>query len=55
MGMTIVLVSHDIEAAACANKVLHLQKQQLFFGSMDEYRASETGRNFFIKMEADND
>jgi zinc transport system ATP-binding protein len=51
-GMTIIMASHDIEAASCATKVLHLQRQQLFFGSMDEYLKSETGRNFFVKKEA---
>jgi zinc transport system ATP-binding protein len=50
-GMTIIMVSHEIEAAVCAArrlaaKVLHLQKQQLFFGSMEDYRKSETGRKF---------
>jgi zinc transport system ATP-binding protein len=46
-GMTVIMVSHEIEAAACATKVLHLQKKQLFFGSMEDYRQSETGKNFF--------
>jgi zinc transport system ATP-binding protein len=55
MGMTIVMVSHDIEAAGCATKVLHMQKRQLFFGGMEEYRNSETGKKFFIAMGADND
>ena len=54
-GMTIIMVSHDIEAANCANKVLHVQKRQLFFGSMEDYRNSETGKNFFVKIEAGND
>jgi len=54
-GMTIVMVTHDIEVAKCANKVLHIQKRQLFFGSMEDYRKSETGKSFFVKMEADND
>jgi zinc transport system ATP-binding protein len=45
-GMTIIMVSHEVEAADCATKVLHLQKQQLFFGSMEEYKKSETGRKF---------
>ncbi|WP_461255114.1 metal ABC transporter ATP-binding protein [Treponema sp. R80B11-R83G3] len=45
-GMTVIMVSHEIEAANCATKVLHLQKQQLFFGSMDNYKKSETGRKF---------
>jgi zinc transport system ATP-binding protein len=36
-GMTIIMVS-QIEAAVCAAKVLHLQKRQLFFGSMEVKR-----------------
>ena len=52
MGMTIIMVSHDIEAASCATRVLHLQRRQLFFGSMDEYNKSETGKFFFVKKEA---
>jgi zinc transport system ATP-binding protein len=46
MGITLIMVSHEIEAANCAKNVLHLQKQQLFFGSMEDYRKSETGRKF---------
>ena len=49
LGMTIIMVSHEPEAADCASQVLHLQKEQLFFGSMEEYRLSETGRNFFVR------
>jgi len=45
-GITIIMVSHEIEAAGCAKKVLHLQKQQLFFGSMEDYKKSETGKKF---------
>jgi zinc transport system ATP-binding protein len=51
MGITLIMVSHDIEAAACATKVLHMQKRQLFFGSMEEYKNSEIGRKFFVKLE----
>ena len=46
IGMTIIMVSHDIPAANCATHVLHLQKHQLFFGSMEDYRQSEAGRKF---------
>jgi len=45
-GITIIMVSHEIGAACCAKKVLHLQKKQLFFGSMEDYRKSEIGRKF---------
>ena len=56
MGMAIIMVSHDIEVADCATHALHLQKRQIFFGSMEEYRQSETGKKFFVKPEqgADN-
>jgi zinc transport system ATP-binding protein len=53
-GMTIIMASHDVEAAGCARKVLHLHKRQMFFGGMDEYLRSETGRNFFVQKEAQN-
>ena len=54
-GMTVIMVSHDIEAAGCAAKVLHLQKRQLFFGSMKDYLASEIGKKFFVSTEGAND
>jgi zinc transport system ATP-binding protein len=46
-GITVIMVSHEIEAANCATGVLHLQKQQLFFGSMEDYRQSEIGKRFW--------
>ena len=48
-GMTVIMVSHEIDAAVCAKKVLHLQKKQLFYGSMEDYRQSETGKKFLMK------
>jgi zinc transport system ATP-binding protein len=53
-GMAIIMVSHDIEAASCATKVLHLERKQLFFGGMEEYKSSETGKSFFVKTGGDN-
>jgi len=50
MGLTIIMVSHDIETAFCAKNVLHLQRRQLFFGNMEDYRKSETGKRFFTKI-----
>ena len=55
MNMTIIMVTHDIDVADCATSVLHLHKKQLFFGSMEEYPKSETGRNFFTKPGENND
>jgi zinc transport system ATP-binding protein len=51
-GVTIIMASHDIESASCATRVLHLQRQQLFFGGMEEYLNSQTGKNFFVKKES---
>ncbi len=45
-GMTIVMVSHDIEAALTyATHILHLGKE-VFFGTKEEYVESDIGRIF---------
>ncbi|MDR0642782.1 MAG: ATP-binding cassette domain-containing protein [Treponema sp.] len=57
MGVTLVMVSHDIEAAVkYAHKILHLKKSkadgvnsQCFFGNAAEYMASDTGREFYVR------
>jgi zinc transport system ATP-binding protein len=54
-GITVVMVSHDVEAAAkYAHKILHLKKSageganaQCFFGTAGQYAASDTGREFY--------
>ena len=55
LGITIIMVSHDIEGVlyfSTANKngnkgkVLHLAGRQLFFGSAEDYRNSDPGKNF---------
>jgi zinc transport system ATP-binding protein len=53
MGITIIMVSHDIEAAAqYAAKILHLQNKQCFFGETKEYLNSTIGKQFLgIKKE----
>ncbi|GHV84930.1 ABC transporter [Spirochaetia bacterium] len=52
LGITIIMVSHDIEGALrLSGKVLHLAGRQLFFGSADSYRESEPGRIFLHKTE----
>ncbi|NLX85343.1 MAG: metal ABC transporter ATP-binding protein [Synergistaceae bacterium] len=46
-GMTLIMVSHDIEAAKKnADKVLHLCKDSFFFGNINEYLESEMGKRF---------
>ncbi len=43
-GMTVVMISHDISAAVkYANKILHIGGN-VFFGSVDEFLASEAGK-----------
>ena len=47
MGITVVMVSHDVRGAASyANKILHLGNEQLFFGTTEEYCASDIGKRF---------
>ncbi|MCD7894450.1 MAG: metal ABC transporter ATP-binding protein [Erysipelotrichaceae bacterium] len=47
MNITIIMVSHDIEASLkYAKHILHLHSQQLFFGSVEEYRNSDIGQRF---------
>lgn len=47
MGITIVMVSHDVNAALkYASHILHLHNAQLFFGTVDEYRNSDIGERF---------
>lgn len=47
MSMTIIMVSHDMNAAMkYASHILHLSHKQLFFGTTKEYRESRYGREF---------
>ncbi|MDR2607621.1 MAG: metal ABC transporter ATP-binding protein [Treponema sp.] len=49
-GLTVIMVSHDIEKAiGAASHVLHLGNRQLFYGTADEFRNSETGKKFMGK------
>lgn len=46
-GITIVMVSHDIVAAADnANHILHLSESESFFGKTETYMHSELGSKF---------
>ncbi len=36
-GISVIMISHDLSALQYANKVLHLGRHQLFFGSKDKY------------------
>ena len=46
-GMAIIMVSHDIsQAVKYASHILHLGRKQLFFGTKEDYIASDIGRKF---------
>lgn len=46
-GATVIMVSHDVEAAiANASKILHVERGVKFFGPSAEYAASEQGAGF---------
>lgn len=50
-GVTVVMISHDLDAALeCASHVLHLGKQ-VFFGTRQEYLASGMAQNFADRKE----
>lgn len=52
-GITVVMVSHDTGIPLrCASHVLHLKHRQLFFGTREDYLASDVGRAF---LGGDND
>ena len=46
-GMTIIMVSHDIEEAVrCCSHILHLSCHPLFIGTAAEYKNSPIGRKY---------
>lgn len=45
-GITILMISHDMEAAiSCASHILHIGRH-IFYGTRQEYLESEVGRSF---------
>ena len=55
-GITVVMISHDIASALkYATHILHIGKE-IFFGTGEEYLASDLGRGFAEgKGEAENE
>ena len=54
-GITIIMISHDVTAAAVyASHILHIGST-VFFGTRDEYLTSESGRFFLQKEVPQND
>jgi len=55
-GMAVIMVSHDIcSTLAFATHVLHLGSDCFFFGTTEEYRASEIGRSFIYAHGGDEE
>jgi zinc transport system ATP-binding protein len=52
-GLTIVMATHNIaNLEGSAAHVLHLDKRQIFFGSLKEYRKTAFGERFLLPGEA---
>ena len=50
-NMTILMISHDIAAAArYSNKILHLEDQSYFYGPLEEYKNSSLYQNWKGEM-----
>lgn len=46
--ITIIMISHDINSACkYANKILHINKNQVFYGKSEDYINSEAFKTFF--------
>lgn len=47
MGMTVIMVSHDTQAAVkYASHIMQLSHTQLFYGTVDDYNNSEVGHDY---------
>ncbi len=52
-GLTVIMISHDLRAAVSyASHILHLEKEQSFFGTAEEYQKSEEWKLFSSKKPA---
>ena len=50
-GVTILMISHDIEAAlSYASHILHIGAE-VFFGTKEEYLKSKEGKKFLLQKE----
>lgn len=47
LHITVIMVSHDIQCAVkYANRILHLNTEQVFWGASEEYQISDIGSRF---------
>lgn len=50
-GITIIMVSHDIQKAVMyANKILHIEKNNIFFGTTEEYKNNAISKRYLGGM-----
>lgn len=55
-GVSILMISHDIDSAVRhSDKILHLHKNQLFFGSTAAYLESDISKRFFNDRQGERD
>lgn len=48
-GITVVMVSHDIRGVMkYASHILHLNENNYFFGTVDQYKSTESFKKFFM-------
>lgn len=53
-GISIIMISHDIQAAVkYASHILHIRKEDSFFGRKEEYLSSDTWKMFRLGGEQD--
>ena len=45
-GITVIMVSHDIHAITYASHILHIGKENIFFGKKEAYLNSEEWKMF---------
>lgn len=49
-GITIIMVSHDMQAAITyASHILHLKNSQIFFGTIDDYKQTPIAKQFLAQ------
>ena len=48
-GISIIMVSHDIQAVAYASHILHIQQEASFYGTREEYETSDYWKLFELQ------
>jgi len=45
-GITVIMVSHDLQALSYASHILHIDKEESFFGTKEQYLKQEIAKRF---------